>query len=98
MKMTTKENDRLKEMVDMLKHRLIEENCFNITYIAQKLSGDLPQIKSNQELIVGFVRDHEGAEEFYLQIKQSSQTVRIPTSDIDEIEHVEGTFQFYVHY
>lgn len=24
--------------------------------------------------------------------------LRIPVDDIDEIEHVEGTFQFYLHY
>lgn len=65
MKVTSNENDRLKEMVDMFKQKLIIENCFHVTYGAQKVGGDLPQIKTNVDLIIGFVRDQEGAEEFY---------------------------------
>mmetsp|Transcript_1311 Transcript_1311/g.1673 ORF Transcript_1311/g.1673 Transcript_1311/m.1673 type:complete len:93 (+) Transcript_1311:1141-1419(+) len=88
-------------MVDMFKHKLVIENSFNLTYGGQKIKGALPLIKTNHDLIIGFVRDQEDAEEFYLQITPKgdpSRTVRIPTADIDEIEHVEGTFQFFVHY
>lgn len=44
-------------------------------------------------------------DEFMLEIKTKSKNklgeneiVKIPVDDIDEIEHVQGTLQFFIHY
>lgn len=63
-------------------------------------------IKNNQDLTIGFVRDQHDEDEFYLEIVMkeknpktgNKEILRIPVDDIDEIEHVEGTLQFYLHY
>jgi len=57
-------------------------------------------IKNNADLTVGFVRDQNDEDEFYLEIIMKAKNpktgmkdiLRIPVDDIDEIEHVEGTF------
>ena len=57
-------------------------------------------------MTIGFVKDQIDEEEFYLEFisKDKNQKtgdkdrVRIAVDDIDEIEHVEGTLKFYVHY
>lgn len=57
-------------------------------------------IKNNQDLTLGFVRDQNDEDEFYLEIvmkEKNTKTgnkdiLRIPVDNIDEIEHVEGTF------
>lgn len=63
-------------------------------------------IKNNQDLTIGFVRDQNDEDEFYLEIVMKAKNpktgnkeiLRIAVDDIDEIEHVEGTYQFYIHY
>ena len=101
------ENEKLTEMVTYFKNRLIVENCFHTTFGVQKINGSgLQPLKNNTDLTLGFVRDQHDEEEFYLEItsKDKNQktnkkdSVRIPVDDIDEIEHVEGTIQFYIHY
>jgi hypothetical protein len=57
-------------------------------------------IKNNADITIGFVRDQNDDDEYYLEIvmkEKNSKTgnkdiLRIPVDDIDEIEHVEGTF------
>ena len=52
------------------------------------------------------MRDQHDEDEFYMEItgkEKNSKTgkkdsIRIPVDDIDEIEHIEGTLQFYIHY
>jgi hypothetical protein len=53
-----------------------------------------------QDVTFGFVRITEDQNEFYLQVKskEKNQLIRIAVDDIDEIEHVEGTLKFYLHY
>lgn len=53
-----------------------------------------------QELLIGFIRDQEDEDEFYLQVKSKmkNDSFKIAVDDIDEIEHVEGTLKFYIHY
>ena len=68
--------------------------------------SNLQPLKNGQELTIGFVRDQVDEDEFYLQIVSKNvnpktgqkDTAKIPVDDIDEIEHVEGTLQFYLHY
>jgi len=63
-------------------------------------------IKNNTDLTVGFVRDQHDEEEFYLEIahkdksskSNKKESLRIPVDDIDEIEHIDGTLKFYIHY
>lgn len=51
-------------------------------------------------MTIGFVRDKNDEDEFYLEIVMKAKNtktgnkdiMRIPVDDIDEIEHVEGTF------
>ena len=49
---------------------------------------------------MGFVRDTKDQNEFFLVIKspKSNESLRIIVDDIDEIEHVNGTLKFYIHY
>ncbi len=56
-------------------------------------------------MTIGFVRDQHDEDEFYLEIQAKSKgsngerdCVRIPVDDIDEIEHIQGSLQFFVHY
>lgn len=63
-------------------------------------------IKNNHDLTIGFVRDQFDEDEFFLEIVMKDKNaktgnkdiLRIAVDDIDEIEHVEGTLQFYLHY
>ena len=53
-------------------------------------------IKNNQDLTLGFVRDKDDEDEFYLEIVSKAKNpktgtkdiLRIPVDDIDEVEHV----------
>ena len=57
-------------------------------------------IRNNADLTIGFVRDQLDEDEFYLEIVMKDKNpktgnkdiLRIPVDDIEEIEHVEGTF------
>ena len=102
-----KENARLSEMVTTFKHKLIVENCFHQNFAALKVSGNsMHPLKNNQDLTIGFIRDQNDEDEFYLEIIMKAKNpktgmkdiLRIPVDDIDEIEHIEGTLQFYLHY
>ena len=65
----------------------------------------MPKFKKNDELTIGFVRNPNDEEEFRLEIQSKSknksgekEVVSIAIDDVDEIEHIPGTLQFYVHY
>ena len=101
------QNEKLTEMVTFFKNKLINENCFHTTFGAQKIQGNgLKPLQNNKDLTIGFVKDQIDEDEFYLEIVSKDKNpktgaqdrVRIAVDDIDEIEHVEGTLQFYVHY
>lgn len=55
---------------------------------------------------MGFIKDPNDEEEFYLEITTKEKnpktgkkdSIRIAVDDIDEIEHIEGTLKFYIHY
>lgn len=106
MKIVSKEKDRLSEMVSYFKNKLIVENCFHQVFAAQKIGGQsIQKIKSGSELTIGFVRDQNDEDEFFLEMitkgrnkSGEQETVRIAVDDIDEIEHVQGSLQFYIHY
>ena len=63
-------------------------------------------IKNNAETTIAFIRDQEDEEEFYLEITAKDknpksgkkESVRIEFDDIDEIEHIDGTLKFHIHY
>ena len=63
-------------------------------------------IKNNAEITLGFVRDQNDEDEFLFEVMSkaknpktgSKDIVHIPVDDILEIEHIEGTLQFYLHY
>ena len=88
-------------MVNVFKNRIIIENTFETQYGVQKSGGSsMKMFEIGQELTIGFIRDKEDEDEFYLQIKSKSKndSIKIKVDDIDEIEHVEGTLKFYIHY
>ena len=65
----------------------------------------MPKFKKNDELTIGFTRDPNDEEEFRLEIQSKSknkqgekEVVSIAIDDVDEIEHIPGTLQFYIHY
>ena len=101
---TTNENARLSDMVQQFKNQLILENCFKQQFGCKKVQGS-DSIKNGAEITMGFVRDTQDEDEFYLEIVSKAQgrsgekeSIKISVDDIDEIEHVEGTLQFYIHY
>lgn len=62
-------------------------------------------MENNKEMTIGFSRDTQYEDEFYLEIicknpnkNGEFEKSKIPVDDIDEIEHVEGTLQFYIHF
>lgn len=60
----------------------------------------MKHLQIGQEATIGFVRDQEEEEEFFLQVraKDTNDYIKIAVDDIDEIEHVESTLKFYIHY
>lgn len=65
----------------------------------------MPKFKKNDEVTIGFVKDPNDEEEYRLEIQTKSKNkqgekdvVSIPIDDVDEIEHIPGTLQFYIHY
>ena len=100
-----KENERLAEMVSQLKNKLVIENVFHTSYAAVLRSSTGSTVftgfKAGSECLIGFVQDQEEEEEFFMEIQQKSDPEnihRIAVDDIDEIEHVEGTLKFYLHF
>ena len=101
------ENENLTEMVTFFKNRLITEQCFDKKFASQKIEGKgmLP-IKNDSETTIAFIRDPEDEEEFYLEVSSKEinpktkqrDSYRIPVDDVDEIEHVDGTLNFHIHY
>ena len=94
-------------MVMNFKNKLILENCFHVSYAAQKIGGlAFPQLKTGKDLTIGFIRNQGDDDEFYLEINTKDKnaktgdidTIRISVNDIDDIEHIEGTLQFYIHF
>ncbi len=87
------ENENLTEMVTFFKNRIMNEDCFHTTYGAQKIDGKgLQPIKNNSDLTIGFVRDQDDEDEFYMEItgkEKNSKTgkkdsVRIPPVDFSK--------------
>ena len=102
-----KEKARLSEMIQEMRRKNIIEKSFQNNFAAVKCSGhSMGPIKNNQDLTIGFVRDQNDEDEFFLEIVMKAKNpktgnkdiLRIAVDDIDEIEHVEGTYQFYIHY
>lgn len=52
------------------------------------------------DVTLGFIRDQEDQDEFFLVIKsvKTKETLKIVVDDIDEIEHVDGSLKFFIHY
>ena len=92
-------------MVSSLKNRLVTETVFHTSFAAtlKTSSGQttFSGIKANHEVLLSFLRDPEEEEEFFLEVsskKDDELYYRIPVDNIDEMEHVEGTLKFYLHF
>jgi hypothetical protein len=98
-----KEHEKMSEMVNNFKNKLISENCFHIVFAAFKYKT--LNSSTGDEVTLGFIRDRSFDEEFFLVIENkqfNSKTGNkdkflIPVDDIDEIEHI-GQLQFHIHY
>ena len=93
-------------MYTLFKNRLIQENCFHVSYGAKRLkqTNSVLNLKGSQgasviqEVTLSFVRERTFEEEFFLIVEskafnaQTGQKDRclIAVDDIDEIEHTEG--------
>ena len=102
-----KDNAKLSENLKDIKYKILLEQCFQQNFAAVKCAGsNIGPIRNNLELTIGFVHNRTEEDEFYLEIEMKAEnaktgekdSVLIPMEDVDEIEHVEGTFQFYIHY
>ena len=88
-------------MVNVFKNRLIVENCFQVQYGAQKSAGTSMKLFAvGDDVTLGFIRDQEDQDEYFLVIKsvKTKETLKIVVDDIDEIEHVDGSLKFFIHY
>lgn len=102
-----KEHEKMSEMLNQFKNKLITENCFHINYGAKRIVETPGVLKNNlniEEVSISFLRDSTFEEEFFLVIEQKEfnqfgmkDKILIAIDDIDEIEHTEG-LQFMVHY
>jgi|TARA_B110000285_G_C14954484_1_gene528473 hypothetical protein len=95
------EHERMSEMFNNFKNKLIIENCFHINYGAKRhvvMPGVLQNKVNIEEVVISFMRDRTFEEEFFLVIESkefnektgSKDKMLIPVDDIDEIEHTEG--------
>lgn len=75
------------------------ENCFHMTYASKKLKTGL--ISKSEEVTIGFVRDTQFDEEYFLVVESKEAHPKtgvkdrrmIAVDDIEEIVHIDG-FQF----
>ena len=102
------EHEKMSEMFNNFKNKLITENCFHINYGGKRhivMPGVLQRKVSVEEVVISFMRDRTFEEEFFLVIESKEfnektgckDKLLIPVDDIDEIEHTEG-LKFEVHY
>ena len=102
------EHEKMSEMFNNFKNKLITENCFHINYGAKRhvvMPGVLQNKVNIEEVVISFMRDRTFEEEFFLVIESKEinektgckDKILIPVDDIDEIEHTEG-LKFEVHY
>lgn len=56
--------------------------------------------QNGEDIQMGFKKDQTDQNEFFLLIQstKTKESLRIIVDDIDEIEHVQGTLKFYIHY
>ena len=74
---------------------------FAATLRSSSGSTSFTGFKANSECLISFLRDPEVEEEFFLEVsskKDPDLTIQIHVDSIDELEHVEGTLKFYIHY
>lgn len=80
------ENERLAEMVSYFKNKLILENCFNLTFAVTKQDGgSLSCFKQGQELSIGFIRDKDDQDEFFLLIESKHENNKTGKKDQEKI-------------
>lgn len=102
------EHEKMSEMFNNFKNKLITENCFHINYGAKRhvvMPGVLQNKVNIEEVVISFMRDRTFEEEFFFVIESKEfnektgckDKILIPVDDIDEIEHTEG-LKFEVHY
>ena len=102
------EHEKMSEMFNNFKNKLITENCFHINYGAKRhiiMPGVLKNTVNYEEVVISFMRDRTFEEEFFFVIESkefnektgSKDKMLIAVDDIDEIEHTEG-LQFEVHF
>ena len=72
------EHEKMSEMFNLFKNKLIQENCFHVNYGAKKLKQTNSVLKGGQsisvvqEVTVGFMRDRTFEEEFFLVIESKN--------------------------
>lgn len=95
-----REHEKMSEMLNQFKNRLINEGCFHIQYGAKRIVETPGVLKNNlniEEVAISFMRDSTFEEEFFLVVEQKEfnqfgmkDKLLIAIDDIDEIEHTEG--------
>lgn len=101
-----KEHEKMSEMINQFKNKLIYENAFHMTYGAKRLKTGVISLKAQyEEVTINFLRDRSFEEEFFLVIESKDFNPKtgckdkrlIAVDDVDEIEHT-GGLQFILHY
>lgn len=80
------ENQRLAEMVSYFKNKLILENCFSLTFAVTKQDGSsFSYFKQGQQLSIGFIRDRDDEDEFFLSIESKLENSKTGKKDQEKI-------------
>lgn len=63
------EHEKMSEMVNQFKNKLILENCFHTNFGSRRCIKSMPLKKTWDEVTLGFMRDRTFEEEFFLVIE-----------------------------
>ena len=73
-------------MVSYFKNKLILENCFSLTFAVTKQEGSsFSCFKQGQELSMGFIRDRDDQDEFFLIIESKFENIKTGKKDQEKI-------------
>lgn len=92
-----RDHEKLSEMVNLFKNKLISENCFHVNFGAKLITNGILQ-NQKTEITLGFIRDKTFEEEFFMVIESKDFNPKtgckdrklVAVEDIDEIEHTTG--------
>ena len=75
-----RDHEKLSEMVNLFKNKLISENCFHINYGAKLITNGILQ-NQKTEITLSFIRDKTFEEEFFMVIESKDFNPKTGSKD-----------------